>query len=262
MTADARALVALDKRFPASLTGDAGKALVVNPGETAYVHGIIAAQHHNDIIGGDATVSANTLTFLPCGAWDSGRTVYLETTGNKTVALPTDVAEGQTKFYVFLVRLVADASHEFRAYTSKAAVESDAEVSYYRYRTPWRTLATGVAIQAVLVGNILAFSKTSENRSTQVITNSYAEIDHTDLFDPSDILEIRYGSYEPASSEVFCTTSLNGVDPEVALPQTRFAPAGDADGIVVFPFTTTRKFKLSTTAANFRLTFRVIKLRL
>jgi len=273
MAADARLLVSIDKRFPASLAGEAGKVLFVNSEEDGYDHQTLASQHHNDILGGDATVSANTLTFTPCGCWDSTRTVYLETTGNETVALPTTTGTGQTKYFVFLVRLVADSSHEFRAYATKAAVESDAEVSHYRYRTPWRTLATGVAIQAVLVGNTLAFAKASENRSTQTVTNAYATVDHTDLFDPADILEIKYGCFETSGAAVSCTSSLDSTNVEAVIGNSYQSNLGDtaneAWGPVwayipmgYLPFTTARKFKLNTTAANFRLAFRAIKLRL
>lgn len=37
---DGRKLVNVDNRFPASLTGEAGKQLVVNAGETGYEHGV------------------------------------------------------------------------------------------------------------------------------------------------------------------------------------------------------------------------------
>ena len=109
-----------------------------------------------DIRGGDITASGHTLTISPCSCKDSTGLIPLYTGTSKTVALPSVAS---TWYYIFQAQLVADSSVEFRAYSSKAGVAADAQVSAHRYITPWITNSATNAASAVLVAGELWFDE-------------------------------------------------------------------------------------------------------
>jgi len=110
-----------------------------------------------DIRGGDVTVSGQTLTIAPCSCKDSTGATRLYTGTNKTVVL---AGTANQIFHVFMVRLVADGSVEFRAYTTEGAVESDAEVDAWRWRTFAINNGSGVTFAHVVKGMLLTFTGT------------------------------------------------------------------------------------------------------
>lgn len=276
MTIDARTYVNFDKRHPASLAGGAGKTLVVNSGENAYELATFSSGHHNDIFGGNATVSANTITFEPCSCWDSTRLVWLETIADKTVVLPSTTDTVQTKYYIYLVKLDSDGSCEWRAYTAKAGAganspEVDTDITQWRYRTFWRTLTTGVAVLAVLTRNILSFVKSSQNISTVALTTSYATVNHADLLDVDAIDEIWYGVKDVTGvSDAYVYASLDGTNMDFQLFRA-YMTNSDTDinswgtvgsgGFFGFcAYVPTRKFKGTTNVP--KLAFKAVKLKL
>ena len=96
-----------------------------------------------DIRGGGTTVSGNTLTIAPCSCKDSTGLIPLYTGVDKTVILTGTVNQ---LFHIFMVRLVSDGSVEFRAYTTEAGVESDAQVDAWRWIDFWKNNGSGVSI--------------------------------------------------------------------------------------------------------------------
>jgi len=274
MAIDPRTYINYDKRHPASLSGEAGKALVVNSGENGYETASYSTGHHNDILGGDATVSGNTLTFTPCTAWDSTRLILLETTADTDVDLPETVSATQILYFIYLVKLDSDGSCEFRAYTAKTGAgspEEDAEITHYRYRTFWRTFTDGAAVLAVLTGNYLTFGKSSQCVSTVSLTNLFATVDHSDLLDVDALDLIEYGGKSSSGAAVYILSSLDGTNFENF--QVCLAGSNTDTNILAWgyynysifkltPFVSTRQFKLDTSSAGAALLFKTVKLKL
>lgn len=277
MAVDVRDLIKKDKQFPSDLTGKAGYVPVVNPGETAHTHQAFVAQNHPAIIGGNATVSGNVFTFEPCECWDSTRLVYLQTTENKSVTLPSTVNATQIKYYFYLVKLVADGSCEFRAYLAKTGASSpatDAEVSNYRYRCFGRTFTDGVAVNCVVIGDTILFVQASKCISAVNLTTSYATIDHSDLLDVDELLGVQYGLYSPSTTIVayICYSSLDGTNLECRIGRNgghTIDEHGGAwgwsdDGVLpMLPYTSARKFSANIgTSPYAKLLYKSVRLKL
>jgi len=99
---------------------------------------------HNDIIGGDITISGNTLTITPCSCWDSTRTVWLESAGNDTVVIP---GTNNLDSDVYIVQLVAGSAIDFKSYDhTGTGPAGDATVSAWRLISYAKNNGSGVTM--------------------------------------------------------------------------------------------------------------------
>jgi len=126
---------------------------------------------HNDIIGGNITVSGNTLTIEPCGCWDSTRSVWLETSVNKDVILPSDVNQD---YFVFEVRLVADGTSDFKAYMTINGPESDALVDAWRQVSFAKNNGAGVIMPFRQNGDDIYYSAATSSGNLPQLTATVA----------------------------------------------------------------------------------------
>lgn len=160
-----------------------------------------------DIIGGDITVSANTLTITACGAWDSTKLIWLETTVNKTLVIPS---VNSTLYYVFLVRLVSDSSLEFRSYTTEAGPASDTQINAYRFISIAKTNGSAVVMPFRQIGNRYDFITADRPSVTATTTSSYVSYTLSSLL-PTGLLEtITFVNDNTLSTAV--SLSYNGTD--------------------------------------------------
>ena len=126
---------------------------------------------HNDIIGGDITVSANTLTITPCGCWDSTRTVWLESTENDAVVIPST---NNLDSDVYIVRIAADSSIDFKSYDhTGAGPAGDATVNAYRRISFSKNDGTGVVMPFVQIEDHIEWITSVMPQITASLTASF-----------------------------------------------------------------------------------------
>ncbi len=215
-----------------------------------------------NIYGGNITrTGANTLTISPCSCLDSTGKIKLYTGTNKTITNPTGTSwVADTIYHIFMVRLVADSSVEFRAYTTEAAAASDVQINAYRWRGFWRTVPTGTTlVLAMLTGNKMLFQKSSENVVSTGITTSFASVTHSALIPESRIAEIEYGS-SSAGVTALMMASDDGTNISFNVALSGAGTAADTSldawgasayhiqGLV--PYLSTRQFKTTTSTMN------------
>lgn len=169
------------------------------------------------ITGGTMSkTAANTVTVTPTSCLDSGLTTKLYTAANATVTIPS---AANTIYHIFLVKLVSGGTFEFRAYTTEAGVASDAQVDKYRWIGFVRTNGSSNVCQFTMNGNVIRWTKASENIVSAAVTTSYGAVTHSSFIPESRVAEIRYGArHASAQSTVYASDDAGtNVSGEVAV---------------------------------------------
>jgi len=127
------------------------------------------------IYGGDFFKSADvSLVLSPCSCLDYTGTVQLYYNTNYTLTISTPAAN--TIYHIYMVKLAADGSFQWRAYPNLTAILSDTEVSAYRRRAFCRTNSASKIVEMVLTKDLVSFGKASENVITASLTTSFSII--------------------------------------------------------------------------------------
>jgi hypothetical protein len=123
-------------------------------------------------MGGDVTVSGNTLTISKCSCMSSDLTTAMATTSDSTVTLDATVNQD---FYIFMVRLVADGTFTMKAYTTYAGPTSDVLVDKFRFVSYAKNNGAGVTMPFRQIGDRIDWLVgTNRPVLTASITASYA----------------------------------------------------------------------------------------
>jgi hypothetical protein len=188
---------------------------------------------YNDILGGDASVSGNIITFTPCSCWDSTRSVFLETTTDKTVDFGTPTAN--TTYYLYAVKLTGGTC-EFRKYPNSTDVDADSGITAYRLRTFWRTNGAQQVCPGKLTGNVLAFytpyivvgSALVLSTSGETSASGTVETDVASYFPVDNIIEIKTGAVINSSSgTASASTAVKGnLNPPIFYQETKVVLSG------------------------------------
>ena len=192
--------------MPAFTGDDVGKVLTIVAGPAAAYEPPIAPAH-NDIIGGDITVAGNTLTIKPCGCWDSTRTVWLETTENKTIVLSGTINQD---FFGFIVRLL-DGTFGLRAYTTLVEPLSDNQINAWRQITYAKNNGSGVTMPYIQVGNRIAWITSNRPILTPSLTTSYVVYSISSLLPIASLFELSIISF--GATGCYLNVSYDGVTP-------------------------------------------------
>jgi len=168
---------------------------------------------HNDILGGDITVSANTLTITPCGCWDSTRTVWLESTTDDTVVIP---GTNNLDSDVYIVRLVAGSAIDFKSYDhSGTGPSGDATVNAYRQIGFAKNNGSGVTMPFKQIGDRIDWSTANRPVLASSVTTSFVAYAVSDVLPVALISELSFvpfgtgGLYLSASYDG--TTAISAV---------------------------------------------------
>jgi hypothetical protein len=213
----------------------------------------LADGNSRHIVGGDITkTSDHVLTISACACWDSTYSDYLETTSSDTVTIASDA---NTLYNIFIVRLVADDSIEFRAYEVESDIDADADVNTYRWLMEWSNDGSGVLRPGYSVGDYKLWSRASKSVISAGVTTSFAIVDHTTQINTDRAELIHYGA-NSASVETFVTASLDGtyvawtVSRTIATNDMSYIAWGqDMPGHFV-PFSADVKFKADSGTVN------------
>lgn len=162
------------------------------------------------ISGGDVTVSGNTLTITPTTCLDSGLTTKLYTSANQTLVIPS---AANTEYFVFLVKLVAGGTFEFRAYTTLAGVASDAAVDKYRFVSWCKTDGSSVVMPFIQNDDTIEFLGANLPQISATLTTSLASYAVSTVVSVlcSEITYKSYNSVAYSASYSFDGTNIFGV---------------------------------------------------
>jgi len=97
--------------------------------------------------------SEHVLTISPCSCLDDTMTRQLYYNANFSLTIPSVTGT----YHIYIVRLIADGSFTWRAYTTEVAASADAEVSHRRWRTFWNVESDGNLCKGALRKDILAY---------------------------------------------------------------------------------------------------------
>lgn len=122
------------------------------------------------IMGGDASVSGNTVTITKCSCMSSDLTTAMALTVDTAVALPSTVSQD---FYIFVVRLVADGTFTVRAYTTYAGPSSDGTVDKWRFVSYAKNDGSGVTMPYRQKGSRISFLGATVPVITASLTTSF-----------------------------------------------------------------------------------------
>ena len=175
----------------------------------------------NEIIGGDGTLSGNTVTYNPCKCWNHARTVFMDKEDAGSYVIPSDA---NAKKFIFLVQLSADSSFAYRGYDNMTDVTADLEIAAGMYRwVDWRrNNSSGVAIASYLKNGILYNLKASEsavNSPTAVPANCNTAVDLSSFLPmkAANDVSLVEGTYMGASGATDPQILAVGVDGTNAL---------------------------------------------
>jgi len=155
-----------------------------------------------DIRGGNATTSGNIITFQNSSCLDSTGRVQLYHEAPLTVTIPSVINENH---YIFMVKLVADSSIEYRAYASEASVISDTDVSAYRKVSYTKNSSAGVLMPFIQSGDRIDWITSSKPLLTATTTSGYTS------YNPQTAIPILYKSLDLWDSTARIVISYDGV---------------------------------------------------
>lgn len=166
---------------------------------------------YGDIRGGDITkTGANQLTITAISCLDSTGLVELYTSTSLTLSIPS---VANTVYHIFIVKLVAGGTIEFRAYTTEAAVASDAQVSKFRWVGFWKTNGSSNCVQGLLSGDCFAFLKASESVFVSGFSSTtFAALTLTSVIPVSRVTEIYLGLTSSSVDDNFVSFSIDGTN--------------------------------------------------
>lgn len=206
------------------------------------------------ITGGNMSkTAANTVTISATSCLDSGLTTKLYTSADATVTIPS---AANTIYHIFLVKLVSGGTFEFRAYTTEAGVASDAQVDKYRWIGFVRTNGSSNVCQFCHNGNVIRWTKGSENIVSASVTTSYGAVTHSSYIPEDRVVEIRYGARH-ASVDAIVHASDDGTNGS-GVAAVADGGAGDTSAYSFsfiyqaprWPYLAARQFKSSNTATS------------
>lgn len=120
------------------------------------------------IRGGDMSkTGAHQITILPTSCLDSTGKVQLFYNTNSSLTIPT---AANSRYHIFIVKLVADQSFDYRAYSTEAGVLSDAEVSHWQWLDYQETNGDSEVKESVTVAGVKWFSRFTENTINSLTT--------------------------------------------------------------------------------------------
>jgi hypothetical protein len=161
------------------------------------------------IMGGDVTVSGNTLTITKCSCMSSDLEIPMATTVDSTVVLPGTVNQ---EFYIFMVRLVAGGTFTMKAYTTYAGPTSDVLVDRFRFISYAKNNGSGVTMPFKQVDGEVAWLTSNRPILTATTTGSYVSYNLGAVL-PAVFTKVTLVS-NTAQSQIYSydgTTAINSV---------------------------------------------------
>jgi hypothetical protein len=158
------------------------------------------------IMGGDVTVSGNTLTIGKTSCLDATLAIPLSTTTDTTVVLPATVNQD---FYVFIVRLVDGVTYTMKAYTTYAGPASDTDIDAFRFVSYAKNNGSGVTMPYRQVGCRIDWTTAERPIVATSITSSYVSYSLSSILPTSLLIEIGFWVSTAVASSV--NMSYDGV---------------------------------------------------